>query len=58
MKEITQAKDDARALLEMYQAGFLDGTGKKWDDVKENCKKAFEFRFINKVQKKLKKRKI
>ena len=46
------AIDDAQALIQMYKAGFLDGSGKKWEKIENKCKKAFDKRF--KVMEKLK----
>ena len=53
-----EIKQDAHALLQMYQSGFLDGfkfatkTRKRdvWDYIKKDVIKAFEKRFINKKE--------
>lgn len=54
-------KSDATSLIQMYQAGYLDGyifnkkinlTEKElWKTIREDCKNAFEFRFIDKMNK-------
>ena len=73
-KEIKEAKDEGQGLVQMYQAGFLDGVKfcrknpfiftkhqlessdkKSFLLVSEACKKAFEVRFIKKIQKNLNK---
>ena len=59
--------DIGQGLVQMYQAGFLDGalyigkithkcfkTDMKNKSMQENCKKAFEIRFVNKLQGKIK----
>lgn len=58
-KELNEAKMDGFGLIQMYQSGFLDGVNhnrptKKyifWDEIKEACLKAFEFRYVNKINK-------
>ena len=46
---------EAPELIEMYKAGFLDGSGKKWDSkAKKACFKAFNIRFIKKLSQKVK----
>ena len=56
-KEIEEAKDIGQGMVQMYQAGFLDGynhsnsQNKKFRDIKDLCKKAFEKRFVKELQK-------
>lgn len=66
MDKINEAKMDGTALIQMYQAGYLDGVNrgrnvkkqKFYRDIVKDCKKAFEFRFVNKIQSKLAVRKV
>lgn len=45
-----QAQQDAKALLEMYKAGFMDGRrAKHFKNIAEACKKAFDKRFIKQM---------
>lgn len=50
------AEQEASGLIQMYQAGFLDGFNwtkgkdRKFEKIKEICKKAFEFRFMKKLK--------
>mgnify|MGYP001495016043 CR=1 FL=1 len=62
-------KQDAEALIQMYQSGFLDGfmiygvrgsgfrskkgINKYWERIKNECRKSFEKRFVNKMQENL-----
>lgn len=55
------AEEDRRALIQMYQAGFLDGWNMnkfrsvKFEDIKQKCKKSFELRFMDKLGKEVQK---
>ena len=61
MNKLQLAEAERAALIEMYKAGFLDGfnwtkaKNRKFKEVQHLCKKAFEFRFIKKIQRGLKK---
>jgi hypothetical protein len=54
---LISVEQDRLALMQMYQAGFLDGynansfKNKTWENIKEKCKKAFEFRFMKRIEK-------
>lgn len=58
-EEIANAKNDAEALIQMYQAGFLDGynraSGKHkiFSQIVDMCKRSFERRFVRKIEKKM-----
>ena len=66
--ELKENNDIGQGLVQMYQAGFLDGWNFRVKQLKEHrktekpiytqimdeCKKAFEFRFVNKLQGKIK----
>ena len=57
-KQDREIKQDAHALLQMYQSGFLDGfkfgtkTRKRdvWDYIKKDVVKAFNKRYIDKKE--------
>ena len=53
-RKIKEIIDSGKDLIQMYQAGFTDGTGKKWAKIKDRCAKAFEKRFMKKHGKKKK----
>lgn len=60
--ELVKAKEDMRSMVEMYQAGFIDGYNqlviqkRKWSKTMiEKCRKAFEFRFFTKAEEKVRK---
>ena len=60
-EKLEQAEQERHALLQMYQAGFYDGKnwGKMFKDkfdkrFKDQCIKAFNIRFVDKVAPKLK----
>ena len=65
MTELQNNVDNAKGLVSMYQAGFLDGyifrskghpTYKAtWGKIKDNCMKQFELRFMKKVNKQIRK---
>lgn len=56
-KELCEAENERRGLMQMYQAGFYDGYNydlirpKKFSFLKKMCLKAFEFRFVKKISK-------
>ncbi len=60
-KEIKQASEDGKDMIQFYQAGFLDGFNcekekiTKWRKLKKKCLKAFEIRFVCKLQGAIKK---
>jgi len=67
--EVDEIEEEGRALVEMYQAGYLDGfidagrtkynkfsTDYKNPRVRKACRKAFERRFAKKVQKEIDKK--
>jgi len=61
-KRLIQAEEERRALLEMYQAGFLDGYNTRTTykhrftkTIQKECFKAFEFRFVKSIQEALNK---
>lgn len=56
-KRLIQAEEERRALLEMYQAGFLDGYNTRTTykhrftkTIQKECLKTFEFRFVKSIQ--------
>jgi hypothetical protein len=50
--KLTEAEVQQSALIQMYQAGFLDGRkAKDFTKVAQECKKCFELRFIKRIQK-------
>ena len=56
-KELAQAEQDRHALIEMYQAGFYDGynsnkiiPSKFNQKIRKKCIKAFELRFVKRLQ--------
>lgn len=52
-----EAIEDMNGLIQMYQAGFVDGYRGKRKDLKEinkKCRKAFDKRFSKKLDKKIK----
>lgn len=56
--EYEGSKDTQRALLQMYQAGFLDGSKSRWNKKTKNaCIKAFNIRFMPLVKKEMEKKK-
>jgi len=63
MEEKKEIVDERAALIEMYKAGFLDGTTPKprskkdFEELKKRYKKAFFKRFGKKIIKELKKKK-
>jgi hypothetical protein len=68
--EKKEAIERTQALIEMYQAGFLDGyvcfkskrgfwnKEKVWAEIRHKCREQFDFRFMKRLKKNLKNKKI
>jgi len=61
ISKLTEAEQEQRALIQMYQAGFLDGVNayrkknKLFVEIGDKCKRAFEHRYIKAMDKGVKK---